>query len=68
MTDPHAKSNRGHIYILTCIDSFTKWAEAFPLRNKEAETIARVLVEQVFTRSRVPLLYCQIRAKKWTAK
>jgi len=28
------------------MDSFTKWAEAFPLRNKEAETIARLLVEQ----------------------
>jgi len=46
---PHPKSDRGHVYILTCIDSFTKWAEAFPLRNREAETIARVLVEQVFT-------------------
>jgi len=32
------------------MDSFTKWAEAFPLRNKEAETIAKVLVEQVFSR------------------
>jgi len=39
---------------LTCIDSFTKWAEAFPLRYKEAQTIAKVLVEQVFTRFGVP--------------
>jgi len=30
-------------------------AEAFPLRNKEAQTIAIVLVEQVFTRFCVPL-------------
>jgi len=30
-------------------------SEAFPLRNKEAETIAKVLVEQVFTRFGVPL-------------
>jgi len=29
--------------------------EAFPLRNKEAETVAKVLVEQVFTRFGVPL-------------
>jgi len=55
LTGPHPKSDRGHVYILTCIDSFTKWAEAFPLRNKEAETIARVLVEQVFTRFGMPL-------------
>ena len=34
------------MYILTCVDAFTNWAEAFPLRNKEAETVAKVLVEQ----------------------
>ena len=37
------------------MDSFSKWTEAFPLRNKEAETIAKVLVEQVFTRFGAPL-------------
>jgi len=37
------------------MDSFTKWAEAFPLRNKEAETIAKILVEQVFSRFGAPL-------------
>ena len=43
------------MYILTCLDSFTKWAEAFPLRNKEAETVAKVLVEQVFCRFGTPV-------------
>ena len=37
------------------MDSFTKWTEAFLLRNKEAETVAKVLVEQVFTRFGTPL-------------
>ena len=37
------------------MDGFTKWAEAFPLKNKEAETMAKVLVEQVFARFGVPL-------------
>ena len=37
------------------MDSFSKWAEAFPLRSKEAEGIAKVLVEQVFARFGVPL-------------
>jgi len=32
------------------MDAFTKWADAFPLRSKEAEPIARILTEQVFTR------------------
>ena len=37
------------------MDSWTKWTEAYPLRNKEAETVAKVLVEQVFTKFGVPL-------------
>jgi len=37
------------------MDGFTKWAEAYPLRNKEAETIAKVLVEQLFCRFGPPL-------------
>jgi len=50
LTGPHPRSNQGYIYILTCLDSFTKWAEAFPLRTKEAEPIARILAEKVFCR------------------
>jgi len=55
LTWPHTKSDRGHIWILTCMDSYTKWAEAFLLWNKEAEAVAKVLVEQVFTRFGTPL-------------
>jgi len=51
LTGPHPKSERGHLWILTCMDSLTKWTEAFPLRNKEAETVAKVL----FSRFGVPL-------------
>jgi len=55
LTGPHPKSDRGNIWILTCLDRWSKWVEAFPLRNKEAETVAKVLVEQVFTRFGAPL-------------
>jgi len=50
LTGPHPQSERGPTYILTCVDAFTKWAEAFSLRSKEAEPVAKVLVEQVFCR------------------
>ena len=50
VTGPHPRSQRGSTYILTCVDPFTKWAEAFPMPNKEAVTIARILVEQVICR------------------
>jgi len=55
LTGSHPRSERGNVYILTCIDSFTKWAEAFPIRNKEAETVAKVLVEQLFCRFGAPI-------------
>ena len=48
-------SKRGNRYILVVMDYFTKWAEAYPLRNQEAETIAKVLVEQFICRFGVPL-------------
>ena len=37
------------------MDSFTKWTEAFAIRNKEAVTIATALVEQLFNRFGAPL-------------
>jgi len=55
LTGPNPRSEQGHVYILTCVDAFTKWAEAFPLRSKEAEPIAKVLVEQVFCRFGTPV-------------
>jgi len=55
LTGPHCRTARGSVYILTCIDVFTKWTEAFPLPNKEAAVVARVLVEQVFCRFGVPI-------------
>ena len=64
LTGPHHKSSRGHVYILTCTDPFTKWVEAFPLRNKEAETVAKVLVEQVFTRFGVPIALLSDQGKE----
>jgi transposase InsO family protein len=55
ITGPHPKSRAGHVFILTVLDPFTKWAEAIPIRNHEAATVARVLVDQVFCRLGIPI-------------
>lgn len=55
LTGPHCRTPRGSVYILTCIDVFSKWTEAFAIPNKEAKVVARVLVEQVFCRFGTPI-------------
>jgi len=55
ITGPHPQTPRGSKYILTCVDAFSKWSEAFALPNREARRVARVLVEQVFCRLGTPV-------------
>src|SRR6185436_3078350 len=42
-------------YILTIIDVFSKWAEALPIKNKEATTVARVLLDVFLCRFGLPI-------------
>ena len=55
ITGPHPTSARGNVYILTIIDHFTKWVELFPMRNQEAHTVAKILVDQVVCRHGCPI-------------
>jgi len=52
---PHPRSAEGHVFLLTVMDHFTKWAEAIPLRNQTAPTVARALIVHVFSRFGTPL-------------
>ena len=54
ITGPWPKSKNGNLWILTAIDTFTKYAWAFAIRNHEAQTVARFLVERVFTEYGMP--------------
>jgi len=55
ITGPHPASSRGNAYILTVIDHFSKWVELFPMRNQEASTVAKILVDRVFCVHGCPL-------------
>lgn len=47
---PLPLTERGNKYILLVVDYFTKYPEGFSLPDQKAETIARVLLEEVFSR------------------
>ena len=52
---PFPKSANGNKYILVVSDYFTRWAEAFPIPNQEALTVARVFVNEYVCRYGVPV-------------
>jgi len=54
LTGPHPRSRRGFTYNLTYIDHFSKWAEATPLRNKEATTVVNALVTKIIPITGLP--------------
>ena len=51
---PLPVTSRGNRYILIVTDLFTKWVEAFPLKETSAGTLANILVDEVVSRYGVP--------------
>ncbi|XP_061165067.1 uncharacterized protein LOC133174042 [Saccostrea echinata] len=51
---PLPETEKGHKYIQVISDYFTKWTEAFPLKNIEAQTVAEVIVEQFVSKLGIP--------------
>ena len=51
---PLPETDSGNKYILVIGDYFTKWIESFPIPDQEAETVARVLVQEFICRYGIP--------------
>jgi len=47
-------SDKGNQYVLSAIDYFTKWPEAYVLPDQEAETVVDALVGDMFSHFGVP--------------
>jgi len=51
---PLPKTYLGNRFVLVIVDCFTKWVEAFPIRNIKAKTVAEVFVREIISRHGVP--------------
>ena len=62
---------RGYTYLLTCIDRFTRWPEAYPLTNITAQSVAEAFVAGWIARFGTPSTIttdrgCQFESVLWT--
>ena len=58
-----SNTTRGNRYLLTEEDSFSRYCHAFPIRNKEAHTVAKVLMDKYFNLYGYQTSYTQIMVK-----
>ena len=52
---PLPRTKNDNLYIVVIVDYFTKWAEAFPIPDKQTYTVAEVVVTEVVSRLGTPL-------------
>ena len=55
-------------YILVVSDYFTKWVEAYPMKDMEAKTVAETLVEGYISRMGVPMIIHSDQGRNFESK
>lgn len=58
---PFKTTKAGYRYVLICIDLFTSWVEAAPLRTLEASETADAIFQKIITQHGCQLTYCLTR-------
>ncbi|XP_023223278.1 uncharacterized protein LOC111624612 [Centruroides sculpturatus] len=65
---PFPTTNNGNKYLLVFVDHFSRWAEAVPLPDVTAKTVAKAFVTQVILRHSVPKQLLTDRGANFTSK
>ena len=52
---PLPTTEKGNKYILVVTDMFSKWVEAFALKDTTSSTLAKILVDEIICRYGVPV-------------
>ena len=65
---PWPISTGGYRYILTVLDTWSRWLEAFPTKTASATEVTEILVKEIFTRYGLPERIHSDRGTHFTAK
>jgi len=65
---PFPRSEKGNIYVLTMIDTFTRWPVAIPIRDRTSATVAAAIYEKWICDKSVPLKIVSHRAREFVSK
>ena len=68
ISGPYNVTDEGNRYILVVSDYFTKWVEAYPLKDMEAKTVAETLVEGFICRMGVPMIIHSDQGRNFESK
>ena len=65
---PFSKGTNGEKYLLSVIDSFSRWPELFAINSDDSQTIAKILYEEVFSRYGAPRVLVSDRGQNFMSK
>uniref|UniRef100_A0A1I8B094 Integrase catalytic domain-containing protein n=1 Tax=Meloidogyne hapla TaxID=6305 RepID=A0A1I8B094_MELHA len=65
---PVITSNKGSKYILSIIDSFSKYLICYPLKDQTAPSIMRIIIDQIITKYGVPRYITSDQGRNFTSQ